>query len=243
MDSRLWPIPYQGELVGDPSLWRELGAKAVSWEELVTVIVLDDFSHCLEGHGIGAELIRTHVVQGGGLQGIPCRETGAPPHGHLDDLSIHLPVFVCIYALPIHSSTLYAVVGVLSLGRVRLFHDPMDYIPPGSSVHGILQARILEWVAILFSRGSSQPRDQTHVTCVGRQILYYQASREASLPMYSFIILLSHPNVHFQTIHVPTPISIHQFIHLLIHLFTHPLAINPSTYSSLSICFSIFLSS
>ena len=39
--------------------------------------------------------------------------------------------------------------------------DPMDSSPPGSSVHRILQARILEWVAISFSRGSSQPRDQT----------------------------------------------------------------------------------
>ena len=39
--------------------------------------------------------------------------------------------------------------------------DPMDCSPPGSSVHGILQARILEWVAISSSRGSSQPRDQT----------------------------------------------------------------------------------
>ena len=39
--------------------------------------------------------------------------------------------------------------------------DPMDCNPPGSSVHGILQARILEWVAFPFSRGSSQPRDQT----------------------------------------------------------------------------------
>ena len=42
----------------------------------------------------------------------------------------------------------------------------MDCSPPGSSVHGILQARILEWVAISFSRGSSQPRDQTQVSCV-----------------------------------------------------------------------------
>ena len=41
--------------------------------------------------------------------------------------------------------------------------DPMDYSPPGSSVNGILQARILEWVAIPFSRGSSQSRDQTQV--------------------------------------------------------------------------------
>ena len=42
--------------------------------------------------------------------------------------------------------------------------DPMDCSPPGSSVHGILQARILEWVAISFSRGSSRPRDRTHIS-------------------------------------------------------------------------------
>ena len=41
----------------------------------------------------------------------------------------------------------------------------MDCSPPGSSVHGILQARTLEWVAISFSRESSQPRDQTQVSC------------------------------------------------------------------------------
>ena len=44
--------------------------------------------------------------------------------------------------------------------------NPMDYSPPGSSVHGILQARILEWVGISFSRGSSQPKDPTHISCV-----------------------------------------------------------------------------
>ena len=43
--------------------------------------------------------------------------------------------------------------------------DPMDCSPPGSSIHGILQARVLEWVAIPFSRGSFQPRDQTSVSC------------------------------------------------------------------------------
>ena len=45
---------------------------------------------------------------------------------------------------------------------------------PGSSVCGISQARILEWVAISFSRGSSWPRDQTHVSCFGRQIFTTQ---------------------------------------------------------------------
>ena len=60
--------------------------------------------------------------------------------------------------------------------------DTMDCSLPGSSVHGILQARILEWVAISFSRGSSQPRDWTcisYVSYIGRCILYqlsYQGS-------------------------------------------------------------------
>ena len=53
--------------------------------------------------------------------------------------------------------------------------NPMYCSLPGSSVHGILQAKILEWVAISFSRGSSQPRDWTcvsYVSCIGRQVLY-----------------------------------------------------------------------
>ena len=53
--------------------------------------------------------------------------------------------------------------------------DPMDCSPPGYSVHRILQARILEWVAMPCSRGSSQPRDQIHVSyvsCIDRLVLY-----------------------------------------------------------------------
>ena len=51
--------------------------------------------------------------------------------------------------------------------------DPMDYNPPGSSIYGILQVTILEWVAIPFSRGSSQARNQTWVSCNGRMVLYH----------------------------------------------------------------------
>ena len=47
---------------------------------------------------------------------------------------------------------------------------PMDYSPPGSSVHGILQARILEWVAICFSLESSLPRDQTPLVCIADRL-------------------------------------------------------------------------
>ena len=54
--------------------------------------------------------------------------------------------------------------------------DPMDCSPPDSSVHGILQARLLEWVAMPSSRGSSRLRDQTcvsHVSCAGRWVLSF----------------------------------------------------------------------
>ena len=45
--------------------------------------------------------------------------------------------------------------------------------PPGFSSHGSFQVKILEWVSISYSRGSSQPRDQTHVSCKGKQIFYH----------------------------------------------------------------------
>ena len=54
--------------------------------------------------------------------------------------------------------------------------DPMDCGLPGSSVHGIFQARVLEWVAISFSRGSSWPRDWTQVSCIVGKCLYSQAN-------------------------------------------------------------------
>ena len=64
---------------------------------------------------------------------------------------------------------------------------PMDCTPPGSSVHGILQARILEWVAISFSTRSSQTRDWTSVFCIGWQILYH-LSHQGS-PRETFVML------------------------------------------------------
>ena len=70
------------------------------------------------------------------------------------------------------------------LSCIWLFVTPWMQSPPGSSVHGILQARILEWVAISSSRGSSQPRDWTQVSCVsciGRGILYHHATWEAQM--------------------------------------------------------------
>ena len=59
------------------------------------------------------------------------------------------------------------------------FSTPWTVAPPGLSVHGILQARILEWAAVSFSRESSQPRDWTRVSWIGRQNLYWRAIKEA----------------------------------------------------------------
>ena len=60
--------------------------------------------------------------------------------------------------------------------------DPMDCIPPDSSVHGIPQARTLEWVAIPFSRGSSRPRDSIRVSCIVKRFFIIWANREAPCP-------------------------------------------------------------
>ena len=71
----------------------------------------------------------------------------------------HLPPFGCIQSLQLCPTLC----------------DPMDCSLPGASVHGIVPARILEWVAISFSRGSSWPRDQTRISfvfCIGRWVLH-----------------------------------------------------------------------
>ena len=91
-----------------------------------------------------------------------------------------------------HSGALVVVVQLLS--RVWLFCNLTDCSSPGSSVHGILQARILEWVAISFSRGSSWPRDQICSSLIGRWILYCWDTKETleSLVCVSKLCLLAH---------------------------------------------------
>ena len=90
-------------------------------------------------------------------------------------------------------------VNVKSLQLCPTLSDPRDCSSPGSSVHGILQARILEWVPMSTSRGSSQPRDQTLVSyfsCIGSLFLchwchlgtgYLGICRESSLNALSLL--------------------------------------------------------
>ena len=83
------------------------------------------------------------------------------------------------YGCPEAISRGWVVVCVYTYSVVSDFATPWACSPPGSSVHGIFQARMMEWVAISYSEGSSRPRDQTHVShvsCIGRQILYLWAT-------------------------------------------------------------------
>ena len=60
--------------------------------------------------------------------------------------------------------------------------DPVDYSPPGSSVHGVSQARILEWIAIFSSKGSNQPKDQTPGSpALQADSLCYSASKRSKV--------------------------------------------------------------
>ena len=80
--------------------------------------------------------------------------------------------------------------------------DPMNCSPPGSSVNGIFQAKILEWVAISFSRGSSRPSNQTQVSCIAGRRFTIWATREAldatvSRIYFSEILLLTEMLLNF----------------------------------------------
>ena len=95
--------------------------------------------------------------------------------------------------------TLCMCVHAKSLQLYPTLYDHMDCSPPGSSVHGILQARILEWVAMSFSRESSWPRDRIHVSYVssiGRRVWSSSTTLEApiktlSISQLSTVILWS----------------------------------------------------
>ena len=75
--------------------------------------------------------------------------------------------------------------------------DPMDCSPPGFSFRGILHARILEWVAIPFSMGSSRPRGQAWVSCITGRFFTTCATREARWSTHGCVLVSqSHPALH-----------------------------------------------
>ena len=71
--------------------------------------------------------------------------------------------------------------------------NPIDFSPPGSSVHRVLQARILEWVAMPFSRWSSRPRNQTWVSHMAGSFFTIWATRKAITEIYTNWRTIPHP--------------------------------------------------
>ena len=104
--------------------------------------------------------------------------------GKCDSFSLLYPLLPVIPTAP---SLKLRLVCAQSLSCVQLFAT--SWSPPGSSVHGILQARILGWVAVLFSSGPSEPQDRTCVSCIGRRGL--PLSHQGCLNLSLGILLLS----------------------------------------------------
>ena len=78
------------------------------------------------------------------------------------------------YLLPNHNCWMKLIVTVCPVAWLcPSLCDPMDCRPPGSSFHGIFQARTLKWVSIPLSRGSAGSRDQICLSCIGKRILYH----------------------------------------------------------------------
>ena len=106
----------------------------------------------------------------------------------LKRIYIYIHIYIYIYThTHIH---IHIVIAVLqSLSHVWLFSNSWTAAHQ-APVYGVFQARILEWVAISFSRGSSHTRDQAHVSCIGRWIIYHWATREAHIYIYTHMYRL-----------------------------------------------------
>ena len=115
------------------------------------------------------------------LQGIFPTQGPNPGFPHCRWILYHLsyqwsPIYMCVCVCV---CVTWKKVKLLLAQSCLTLWDPMNCSSPGSSVHGISQARILEWIAIPFSRRSYQPRDQSRVSCIAGRFFTIWATREA----------------------------------------------------------------
>ena len=108
-------------------------------------------------------------------------------------LTVHA---ICCYQLIDWKCINMSFVKVLVAQSCPTLCDPVDGSPLGSSVHGILQARMLECITIPFSRGSSQPKDWTLVSCIAARFFIVWATREAYVFCYPNVIDWRRFNIH-----------------------------------------------
>ena len=156
------PTIYASEVLRTPSFGMANSLECLTkLKKLVySVYLLINYKECLRvwinnqmERYIGQSLGEKHGVS------MPSPGTLLSPHFHMLTNLVAVPLE--FYGTFITEECVWSVTQLC-----LTFCDPMDCSPPGSSVHGILQARMLEWVAMPSSRGSSCPRDQTQVPCV-----------------------------------------------------------------------------
>ena len=131
---------------------------------------------------------------------------------------VEVPVLFSIFSLV----TYFMCVCLQLLSHVWIFFDHMDCSSPGSSVHGILQARILEWIDISSSRGSSWLRDWTWgscVSCIGRQILYNLESPLSILYIVSTVYMSQSQSPNSSRSRPPFPFGIRILCHFIFFYF------------------------
>ena len=108
--------------------------------------------------------------------------------------------------------------------------DPMDFSLPGSSIFGILQAGILQWVAIPFSKGSSWPRDQTWVSHIAGRLFTIWATRESQLiqtDIYKFWHSVPTLDNSKEVIHTPE-LPMHLLFTEISHFLLFPMSVGPT---------------
>ena len=134
----------------------------------------------------------------------------------------------------------YAAAAAKSLQSYPTLCDPIDGSPPGSPFCGILQARILEWVAVPFSKGSPHPRDQTQVSRIVGRFSVVWAMREDFSFENSYNINVGSLNV-FPGVSETVLISFHPFIIIIILFHGSDLhhSVFQLTYSSFRLSYSI----
>ena len=127
--------------------------------------------------------------------------------------------------------------------------NPVDYSPPGSSVHGSLQARILEWIVISYSRGSSQPRDQTWVSCIaggfftiwapGRPMLCYMSTQNLQRlteGISSWHLYYYNWSLNNMFLNCVDPLTVDSFQQRTLPVFTaHPRWLNPRMWGTVAL--------
>ena len=138
----------------------------------------------------------------------PVYSEGYPFHSRFlsDNLSHSFPEYfprdsLCKYFLQVSK---YIPACMVLLQSCLILCGPMECSPPGSSVHGTLQARILEWITIPFSRGSSQPRDHTWVSCSSYIARRFFTAEPPGKPQIYYYPLLSHRKISISSKWFPT---------------------------------------